>query len=154
LMDRSVRENVSLGLNFRGLAAREMAVRVEPWLERLGLAHLASRPARQLSGGEAQRVSLARAFVLEPDVLLLDEPFTSLDSPTRTRLLEDLKAVLAETSTTSIFITHDLQEALKLASRLAVILHGRLCQVGEPRQVFESPASPEVAAFLGCPYPN
>ncbi len=126
---------------------------MQPWLERLGLAHLASRPARQLSGGEAQRVSLARAFVLEPDLLLLDEPFTSLDSPTRTRLLDDLKTVLAETSTTSIFITHDLQEALKLASRLAVILDGRLCQAGEPRQVFESPVSPEVAAFLGCPNP-
>lgn len=150
LMDMSVRENVALGLKFRGLPAPEIKSRLDPWLERLGIAHLAGREARQLSGGESQRVSLARAFVLNPELLLLDEPFSSLDSPSRTRLLADLKAVLTETVTTTIFITHDLQEALSLATRLAVLLEGRLCQTGSPREVFDAPASPQVAAFLGC----
>jgi tungstate transport system ATP-binding protein len=122
---------------------------VTHWLERLGVAHLSGRPARKLSGGEAQRVSLARAFVLQPDLLLLDEPFTALDAPTRTRLLEDLKSVLNETKMTTIFITHDLQEALKLASRMAVILDGRIEQSGIPQHVFDQPANDRVAAFLG-----
>ena len=148
LLDLSVRNNVALGLRFRGLPASEIERRVAAWLERLGLSRLADRPARQLSGGEAQRVSLARAFVLQPEILLLDEPFSSLDSPTRAALLEDLKSVLAETSTTSIFITHDLREARKLATRLAVILEGRIHQVAEPQAVFEFPADPQVAAFL------
>ncbi len=149
LMDLSVRENVMLGLKFRGMSSHEIEKRLAPWLERLDIAHLADREARQLSGGEAQRVSLARAFVLNPDLLLLDEPFTALDSPTRARLLEDLKSVLAETGITTIFITHDLPEALKLGTRLAVILEGRLCQSGSPREVFDAPATPQVAAFLG-----
>jgi len=149
LLDTSVRENVALGLRFRGLPAFEIQQRVNLWLGRLGIAHLEERPARRLSGGEAQRVSLARAFVLQPELILLDEPFTSLDSPTRARLLEDLKSVLAETATTTIFITHDLDEALKLATRLAVILGGRIHQIGAPRSVFDFPATMQVAQFLG-----
>lgn len=149
LLDSSVKENVALGLKFRGLPAREIEQRVSLWLERLDIAHLEARPTRRLSGGEAQRVSLARAFVLQPELLLLDEPFTSLDSPTRTRLLDDLKSVLGETRTTTIFITHDLDEALKLATCLAVILEGKIHQIGPPRQVFASPANVQVAEFLG-----
>lgn len=149
LLDTSVKDNVALGLKFRGLPGQEIDKRVSLWLRRLGIAHLETRPARKLSGGEAQRVSLARAFVLQPELLLLDEPFTSLDSPTRIRLLEDLKSVLDETRTASIFITHDLDEALKLATRLAVILEGRIHQVGPPRDVFAFPANVQVAEFLG-----
>jgi len=149
LLDLSVRENVALGLRFRGLPQEEIDARVAPWLGRLGIAHMADRRAGQISGGEAQRVSLARAFVLNPELLLMDEPFTSLDSPTRARLIEELKTVLAETGITSIFITHELQEAVTLATRLAVMLEGRLCQVGTPREVFAAPISPQVAAFLG-----
>jgi tungstate transport system ATP-binding protein len=149
LMDMSVYENAALGLKFRRRSKAEIEERVTHWLERLGVAHLSDRPARKLSGGEAQRVSLARAFVLQPDLLLLDEPFTALDAPTRLRLLEDLKSVLNETKMTTFFITHDLQEALKLATRMAVILDGRIEQCGIPWNVFEQPVNDRVAAFLG-----
>jgi tungstate transport system ATP-binding protein len=149
LLDTSVFENVAAGLRFRRRPGDEVARRVEVWLERLGIASLRRRPATKLSGGEAQRVSLARAFVLEPQLLLLDEPFSSLDAPTRARLLDDLHALLAETSTTTIFITHDLREAGHLARRVAVLLDGRLRQYGSPEQVFSAPADGDVAAFLG-----
>ena len=149
LMDMSVYENAALGLKFRGKSKAEIDDRVNRWLNRLGVAHLSDRPARKLSGGEAQRVSLARAFVLQPDLLLLDEPFTSLDAPTRMRLLEDLKSVLYETKMTTIFITHDLLEALKLAMKVAVILDGQIEQTGTPTNVFEYPLNDRVAGFLG-----
>jgi tungstate transport system ATP-binding protein len=149
LMDTSVYENAAIGLKFRRKSKTEIQERVNHWLDRLGIAHLSERPARKLSGGEAQRVSLARAFVLEPDLLLLDEPFTSLDAPTRVRLLEDLKSVLVETHMTTIFITHDLQEALKLATHMAVVLDGRIEQSGIPQNVFDKPMNDRIAHFLG-----
>lgn len=149
LLNRTVSENVSLGLRYRGVAAQERARRVEQWLARLGIAHLADRRAGQLSGGEARRASLARAFVLGPELLLLDEPFASLDTPTRQRLFADMRSILAETNTTAIFITHQLEEALQLGSRMAVILGGKILQSGPPQQVLAAPASAEVADFLG-----
>ncbi len=149
LLSASVFDNVALGLRFRGLPRAEIARRVESWLEKLGIGHLRDRPATGLSGGEAQRVSLARAFVLQPDLLLLDEPFGALDPPTRASLLEDLQSLLAQTGQTTIFVTHDLDEALMLGDRVAVLLGGRLRQVGPPEQVFSEPADPEVAAFVG-----
>jgi tungstate transport system ATP-binding protein len=151
LLDGSVFDNVALGMRFRHIPSDEIARRVEIWLERLGISELRRRSARQLSGGEAQRVSLARAFSLEPQLLLLDEPFSSLDAPTRARLLEDLHGLLAETATTTILITHDLNEATRLANRLAVLLDGCIRQIGTPQEVFAAPANPEVAAFLGKP---
>ena len=149
LMDMLVYENVAMGLKFRKISKAQIEERVSHWLERLGVAHLAQRPARKLSGGEAQRVSLARAFVLQPELLLLDEPFTALDAPTRIRLLEDLKSVLTETKMTTIFITHDLQEARKLATRMAVLLDGRVEQIDTPQDVFDRPVNDRVAGFLG-----
>ncbi|HET8669664.1 MAG TPA: ABC transporter ATP-binding protein [Candidatus Saccharimonadales bacterium] len=149
LMDMSVYENAAIGLKFRRRPKAQIEEQVNHWLHRLGVAHLSNRPARKLSGGEAQRVSLARAFVLQPELLLLDEPFTSLDAPTRIRLLEDLKSVLAETKMTTIFITHDLQEALKLATHMAVILDGRIEQCGTSQNVFDRPINDRVADFLG-----
>jgi ABC-type sugar transport system ATPase subunit len=149
LLNRTVSENVELGLRFRGVRAEERARRVRQWLERLGIAHLADRRAVQLSGGEARRASLARAFVLGPELLLLDEPFASLDSPTRQRLFADMRSILAETNTTAIFITHQMQEALQLGTLLAVMLRGRIRQTGTPQEVLEAPANAEVAEFLG-----
>jgi tungstate transport system ATP-binding protein len=149
LLDTSVFENVAIGLRYRGLPSSLVNENVNKWLVRVGLEALRQRNGARLSGGEAQRVSLARAFAINPELLLLDEPFSSLDSPTRLRLLDDLKAILAETGTTTVIVTHDLKEAAYLASRVAVMLNGRLVQIGLPQQVFSHPASPDVAAFLG-----
>lgn len=149
LLDLSVFENVATGLRFRYLSRAEIRKRTETWLDRLGITHLHQRRARSLSGGEAQRVSLARAMALQPELLLLDEPFSALDAPTRMRLLDDLRAILAETGTTTIFITHDLKEATQLGDRLAIILNGRLHQQGTPREVYAHPKDDEVRAFLG-----
>ncbi|MBM3153318.1 MAG: ABC transporter ATP-binding protein [Chloroflexi bacterium] len=152
LLDRSVFENVALGLHFRKTPNNETARRVDEWLERLQISHLRQRNASRISGGEAQRVSLARAFVLEPELLLLDEPFSALDAPTRNRLLDDLSNILKQTSTTTVFITHDLNEASRIGQRLAVILDGRLQQWGTPKEVYSHPVNPAVAAFLGLPH--
>jgi tungstate transport system ATP-binding protein len=149
LLDTSVFNNVAAGLRYRRLPKSEVTHRVGTWLDRLGIRHLVDRPARQLSGGEAQRVSLARALAINPELLMLDEPFGGLDTPTRTRLLEDFQALRAEAGTTTIFITHDLDEALYLGDQVAVLLNGRLRQCGSPQEVFSAPVDADVATFVG-----
>lgn len=149
LLDTTVFNNVATGLRFRGLPNEEIKARVTTWLERLGIDHLAKRSARKLSGGEAQRTSLARAFALQPELLLLDEPFSALDAPTRSRLQEDLQALLKTTDVTTIFITHDLDEALLLGERVAVLIEGQLRQIGTAEEVFSSPKDEQVAEFVG-----
>jgi tungstate transport system ATP-binding protein len=148
LMDLSVEDNVALGLRFRGLPKEDIRAGVGKWLNQLGIESLAKRRASRLSGGEAQRVSLARAFVLEPELLLLDEPFSSLDPPTRARLLEDLSGLLARDRRTAIFVTHNLNEAARLSHRIAVLVGGMLRQVGPARQIKSKPADEAVASFL------
>lgn len=138
LFDASVYENIALGLRFRGAPKSEIQPQVETWLKRLGISHLSKRRASELSGGEGQRVSLARAMVLEPELLLLDEPFSALDSPTRARLLDDLGQILPESHTTTIFITHNLGEARKLAGRMAIIMEGRLQASGAPEEILQA----------------
>jgi tungstate transport system ATP-binding protein len=149
LADTTVAANVALGLGFRGVRGSSAERRVHGWLERFGVAALAARPARTLSGGEAQRVALARALVLEPDVLLLDEPFGSLDAPTRTALIGDLGAVLRQERMATVLVTHDRGEAQALADRVAVLLHGRVSQLADTSTVFQAPASEEIARFVG-----
>ncbi len=145
----SVRRNVALGLRFRGLPKSETERRVNSWLERLSISHLAGRPAAKLSGGEAQRTSLARAMVLDPDVLFLDEPFAALDAPTRQAQLLEFQEVLAESGVTAVFATHDRGEAIALSDRLAVLVQGKIAQVDSPETIFSRPAQEEVARFLG-----
>jgi tungstate transport system ATP-binding protein len=149
LCDGSVAANVRLPLGFRGVERAEADRRARPWLERLGIAFLADRPARTLSGGEAQRASLARAFAVDPEVLFLDEPFAALDPPTREALLDDLGRVLGDARTTTLFVTHDRAEALRLGDRVAVVLDGRVAQVGMPAEVFGAPADEAVARLVG-----
>ena len=149
LADTTVRENVALGLRFRGEGGPAATKRVGEWLERFGIAHLAERRARTLSGGEAQRAALARALVMEPEVLLLDEPFSSLDPPTREGLIDDLGRILREERTTAVLVTHDRGEALALGDRVGVLMGGRLLQVDGAAQVFRAPATEEIARFVG-----
>jgi molybdopterin-binding protein len=149
LLDRTVFENVAAPLRFRRMRQAEISQRVEVWLERLGIAHLRDRHSRQISGGEAQRTSLARALVLQPELLLLDEPFSALDAPSRQRLLHDLRTLLVDSSAAVVFVTHDQDEALILGDRVAVILDGKLRQVGSPSQVFSAPDDEEIASFVG-----
>jgi molybdopterin-binding protein len=110
---------------------------------------LRNRHARELSSGESQRVSLARAFVLEPELLLLDEPFASVDASARSQLIDDTERLLAETSSGCVLVTHDLEEAGRLGSRMAVIVGGRLLQDEEVSRVLSTPADAQVAAFVG-----
>ena len=149
LADATAADNVGLGLRFRGIAGEAAAPRVVAWLERLGVGALASRQARTLSGGEAQRVALARALVLEPEVLLLDEPFAGLDTPSRTALIADLGAVLRQDRVTTVLVTHDRGEARALADRVAVLIGGRIQQIDAAARVFQAPVSEEVARFVG-----
>ena len=148
LIDMTVEQNVALGLKFRGMAKEETRERAGKWMKQLGVESLAKRRAGQLSGGEAQRVSLARAFVLEPELLLLDEPFAALDPPTHAKLLDDLSLILQKDHRTAVFVTHNLSEAAKISHRIAVIVGGMLRQVGTAKQIKSSPADETVAAFL------
>jgi molybdopterin-binding protein len=148
LLNTSVRENLVIGLKLRKVPATEINTRVEKWLERFGISHLSKRQARTLSSGEQKRTSLARAFALQPEILYLDEPFTALDPPTRQALMEDFKSVLHETKVTTVLVTHDRNEALALTDRVAVIMKGKIAQLGTPVQVFSAPVTEEVANFV------
>lgn len=148
MLDMTVAENVALGLKFRALKKNEIGARVSHWLKLLGIDMLSGRRAGELSRGEAQRVSLARAFVLDPELILLDEPFSALDPPAHSKLLKDLAALLAADHRTAIIVTHNLKDASHLGKRVAVLVGGRLRQVGRPDQIKAKPADDEVAAFL------
>jgi tungstate transport system ATP-binding protein len=149
LLDTTVFENVAAGLKIRGEGRGEIGRRGAEALERFGIGHLAKRSARKLSGGEAQRTSLARAFVTRPEIVFLDEPFSALDPPTREDLTADLELILRETRTTAVLSTHDQTEALRLADRIAVINGGRTAQIGPVAVVMNQPADAFVAGFVG-----
>jgi len=150
LLRGSVRHNIELGLKLRGVAAEERARRALPAMDRLRITHLADRPAHLLSGGEAQRTSLARALVLEPEVLFLDEPFAALDAPTRSRLLGELVEILDERRIATLFVTHDLDEAAELCERCLVLDAGRPLQQDAMSAVIERPSSRRVAEIIGA----
>ena len=148
LMDMTVEKNIALGLRFRGADKEETRSGVDRWSKAMGVDSLLGRRANQLSGGEAQRVSLARAFVLDPELLLMDEPFSAVDPPTREQLLKDLSTLLSQDQRTTIFVTHNLKEAAQIGDRVAVVINGELKQVGKPRQVKTKPADKSVKEFL------
>jgi molybdate transport system ATP-binding protein len=142
----TVEGNIAFG--FRGGPGQKQA-RVDEMLDLVGLgAHRKDRP-NGLSGGERQRVALARALAVQPDLLLLDEPFSALDAPTRESLLNDVRVLIAATNTPTIIVTHDRNEALRLGERIAVLMEGRARQIGTPAEVFTAPADDEVASFVG-----
>jgi tungstate transport system ATP-binding protein len=149
LFDTTVFNNVASGLKLRGLHGARVRESVEEQLARLGITHLCDRSARKLSGGEAQRTSLARAFATKPEILFLDEPFAALDQPSRESLMEDLKRILKKTNTVALFATHDRVEALRLSNRIAVMNSGTILQVGSPAEVMNYPSSALVASFIG-----
>lgn len=148
LFDRSVLANVASGPRFRGMGRPEAEARAATWLTRFGIGHLAARNARALSGGEAQRTNLARAFATDPTLLLLDEPFAALDAPTRSVLVPELAELLRDTGVTAVVVTHDPTEAAALADRLAVMREGRIVQLGPIADVIARPADAMVAALV------
>lgn len=149
LFDTTVFNNVASGLKIRGMKRDEVAPIVSRALERFGIAHLRDRSARTLSGGEARRTSIARAFATAPEVLLLDEPFSALDPVMRESLMEDLERVLRETRITTILVTHDRIEALRLATRLGVMTDGEILQTGSSGDVMNHPVNEFVATLVG-----
>ena len=150
LLSTSVYGNVAAGLRFRGVGKAETRERVEHWLERLGILHLRDRPASQLSSGEAQRTSLARSLVLDPDLLFLDEPFVALDARTRAALLDDFERIGDEAPATRIIVTHHLHEAVRLGDRLAILLEGSIRQCDTPARLEANPVDQEVASIMAA----
>ena len=144
-----VAQNIGFGLKMQGLEAREIRRRVDAIMDLTGLAGLGRRKVHEISGGQQQRAALARALVLQPAVLLLDEPLSSLDANLRQQMREFVQQVQAETRVTTLFVTHDQSEALMMSHRVSLLLDGRLRQTGTPRQLFYRPADPAVARFFG-----
>jgi sulfate transport system ATP-binding protein len=149
----NVFENIAFGLRVRPRATRpaeaEIRARVEKLLKLIQLEPLAKRFPSQLSGGQRQRVSLARALAVEPKVLLLDEPFGALDAKVRKELRRWLRQLHEEIHITTLFVTHDQEEALEVADRVAILRVGRVEQIGTPEEIYDNPASPFVYDFLG-----
>ena len=149
LLSTSVQRNVELPLRWRGVGREARRTAALEALRRLGVEHLADRPALALSGGEAQRVSLARALALEPRLLLLDEPAAGLDAEARRSFLDDLAALLADRSITVVHVSHRPDEALRLADRVAVLVEGAVRQLAEPPHVLREPSDATVARLVG-----
>lgn len=149
LFDVTVLANAAAGLRFQGYPRAEAETRARAWLKRFGVDHLANRKARSLSGGEAGRVALARAFATEPAILLLDEPFGALDAPSRAALLPALRQRLRETGAAAVLVTHDLDEAIAFADRLVVMDAGRIVAVGDAQDLIARPPPRETAKLLG-----
>lgn len=145
----SVRRNVAFGLEERRMPASKIAPKVEAALETVGLLHLADRMPGQLSGGQQQRVALARTIAIEPQVLLLDEPLSNLDAALRVQMRRELLALQRKLGLTTIFVTHDQEEANTTSDRMAVLDKGVIQQIGTPQQLYDYPVNSFVAGFLG-----
>ena len=145
----TVAGNVEYGLRTRGIARAERQQRVNEMLELVQLAPMANRYAHQISGGQQQRVALARALAIRPQVLLLDEPLSALDAKVRATLRDEIRRIQTELGITTLFVTHDQEEALAISDRVGVMSNGHLEQLGPPTEVYRHPASAFVARFVG-----
>ncbi|MDZ8056036.1 MAG: sulfate/molybdate ABC transporter ATP-binding protein [Aulosira sp. ZfuVER01] len=146
---RTVRQNIAFGLEIRKAPAKRIQARVEQLLELVQLNGLGDRYPSQLSGGQRQRVALARALAVEPEVLLLDEPFGALDAKVRKDLRAWLRRLHDEVHVTTVFVTHDQEEAMEVSDEVVVMNQGRVEQVGTPEQIYDHPASSFVMSFIG-----
>lgn len=146
----SVADNIAYGLRMRGRKKDAMATRVGEMLKLLQLEGFGPRPVTQLSGGQRQRVALGRALAVDPRLLLLDEPMSNLDYKVRLELRHELRALQKRIGITAVYVTHDREEALTLADRIAVIDAGRVVQIGAPEDIFHHPSSAFVAGFMGA----
>ncbi|WP_104046017.1 ABC transporter ATP-binding protein [Arthrobacter sp. ZGTC412] len=142
-------ENLAMPLNIRKVPKAEQKTLIHDALDKVGLVHLAHRYPHQLSGGQQQRVALARALVYSPKVLLLDEPLSNLDAKLREQARVWLKRLQSELGITTVYVTHDQEEALAMSDRIAVMSNGHMLQVAPPHEIYERPATAEVAAFIG-----
>jgi putative spermidine/putrescine transport system ATP-binding protein len=145
----TVAQNIDFGLRNRKIEKSKRNSRVSEMLELVQLSDLGKRYPHQLSGGQQQRVALARALAVQPDVLLLDEPLSALDAKVRATLRDEIRRIQTELKTTTLFVTHDQDEALAISDRIGVMSNGRLEQLGTPEDVYLRPASPFVARFVG-----
>ena len=145
----TVRQNVAFGLRLRHVSRAERDRRALEMLELVGLSSQADRYAHQISGGQQQRVALARALAIQPRVLLLDEPLSALDAKVRAQLRDQIRRIQLEVGITTLFVTHDQEEALAIADRVGVMREGRLEQLGPPTEVYSRPATSFVAEFVG-----
>ncbi|MGA9118558.1 MAG: ABC transporter ATP-binding protein [Bacteroidota bacterium] len=145
----TVFDNVAFGLRARGIPAAEIKSRVERSIATVDLERRVHVPVPVLSGGEQQRVAVARALVLEPSVLLFDEPLSNLDLTLRLQMREEIRSLQRRTHITTVYVTHDQTEAMSLSGRIAVLRNGKLEQVGTPEEVYRNPSTPFVAQFLG-----
>jgi spermidine/putrescine ABC transporter ATP-binding subunit len=145
----TVFQNIAYGLRLRRLRGSTLAARVEEGLRKVNLSGLGPRYPGQLSGGQQQRVALARALVLSPDILLLDEPLSNLDAKIRVQVRTEIRTLQQELGITTVYVTHDQEEALSLSDRVAVMRDGRVLQLGPPRELYERPRTRFVADFVG-----
>ena len=145
----TVKENVAYGLKARKVGKKEIETRVAEALELVQISHLADRKPNELSGGQQQRVALARAFVIEPSVLLMDEPLSNLDAKLRVQMRTVIKKLQRRLGITTIYVTHDQEEALAISDRIAVMKDGDIMQIGTPNEIYAKPQNPFVAGFIG-----
>ncbi|HTX60982.1 MAG TPA: tungstate ABC transporter ATP-binding protein WtpC [Methanobacterium sp.] len=146
---KTVFENIAFGLNIRKVDEKEIKARVEEMAELFGISHLTHRLPRTLSGGEQQRTALARALIIRPKILLMDEPLGALDRKTRDDLIDEMKDLHEKVDTTFIYVTHNFDEALALADRIAIMKNGNISQVGNTTEIFRRPSDMFVADFVG-----
>jgi tungstate transport system ATP-binding protein len=142
-------KNIIYGLNVRKVPSHEIKEKLKKVTSLFSLDSLLPRRVEELSGGEAQRVNLARAFILEPEILFLDEPFSALDAPTREEVISELKRVIKKTGQTTVFVTHHREEAAFLGERVVILLEGKVYQQGPVEEVFSKPVCDEVARLVG-----